>query len=61
WTTRLGTAYCRPFPFSFIVVALGAMYNSSHLITTPTDRQVVPETRKDCLEGVGLNTDNPNQ
>jgi hypothetical protein len=31
WTTRLGTAYCRCFPFSSIVVALGAMQNSSHL------------------------------
>jgi len=31
WTTRLGTAYCQCFPFSLIVVALGAMYNSSHL------------------------------
>jgi hypothetical protein len=25
WTTRLGSAYCQCFPFSLIVVALGAM------------------------------------
>ena len=38
WTTRLGTAYCQCFPFSLIVVALGAMQNSFHLITTVVNR-----------------------
>ena len=33
WTTRLGTAYRQRIPFSLIVVALGAMQNSSHLIS----------------------------
>ena len=37
WTTRLGTAYCQCFPFSLIVVALGAMCNSSHLNTAFAD------------------------
>ena len=32
WTTRLGTAYRQRFPFSLIVVVLGAVQNSSHLI-----------------------------
>jgi hypothetical protein len=35
WTTRLPTAYCQQIPFSLIVVALCAMQNSSHLLTTP--------------------------
>ena len=34
WTTRLGTAYCQQTTFSLIVVALCAMQNSSHLVTT---------------------------
>jgi hypothetical protein len=34
WITRLGTAYCQRIPFSLIVVALRAVQNSSHLITT---------------------------
>ena len=34
WTTRLGTAYRQRIPFSWIVVALGAMQNSSHLISS---------------------------
>jgi hypothetical protein len=34
WTTRLGTAYCQQTTFSLIVVALCAMQNSSHLLTT---------------------------
>jgi hypothetical protein len=36
WTTRLGTAYCQRIPFSLIVVALFAMQNSSHLVSTVT-------------------------
>ena len=34
WTTRLATAYCHRTPFSLIVVALSAMQNSSHLISS---------------------------
>jgi hypothetical protein len=34
WTTRLAIAYCQQIPFSLIVVALSAMQNSSHLVTT---------------------------
>jgi len=34
WTTRLGTAYCQRIPFSLIVVALCAVQNSSHLISS---------------------------
>ena len=39
WTTRLGTAYCDGTPFSLIVVALCAMQNSSHLVTSTTPRK----------------------
>ena len=34
WTTRLGTAYRQRIPFSLIVVALFAMQNSSHLVSS---------------------------
>jgi hypothetical protein len=37
WTTRLATAYCPRTPFSLIVVALSAMQNSSHLISSTID------------------------
>jgi hypothetical protein len=44
WTTRLATAYCPRTPFSLIVVALSAMQNSSHLITTINPRHLEQHT-----------------
>ena len=41
WTTRLGTAYRQRIPFSWIVVALGAMQNSSHLISSTIQPNVL--------------------
>jgi hypothetical protein len=51
WTTRLGTAYSQPIPFSLIVVALCAMQNSSHLIATVIYR-LAKRIRREVAVGV---------